>query len=325
MASVSLTQACAEAQAAIERMRSLFGSAAGPDSAAANSAATLTGAAEAASTAGKLTGRLSGALVDVHHIFVEQAVGSLGSAGRTDAALNAQLARAAAVAQNGANRLDAIGAQTKATSQAAATVSTPAGQRAILSALRAQLSEASGVVSATQQRAAGLASQVRGLTYCDDEIVGPPNPREPTVRLVDNVTRGPLPQSPQPPPPPNPPSPSQDPITQLMLPPPTATTTPISDATHTWVDNMVRELAARPPDDPIAVEARRLAWEALHKPRQCTTWQWTRDTGGLLLSLGGSAVTVAGAPLGPLDWAALGLALGGAGLSYGDLIDCATK
>jgi len=110
-----------------------------------------------------------------------------------------------------------------------------------------------------------------------------------------------------------------------MLPPPTAPTAPASDPIRAWVDNMVRELAARPPDDPIAEEARRMAWQALHQPQQCSTWQWTRDTGGLLLSLGGAAVTVAGAPLGPADWAALGLALGGAGLSYGDLIDGATR
>ena len=68
-----------------------------------------------------------------------------------------------------------------------------------------------------------------------------------------------------------------------------------------------------------------MAWEALHKPQQCTAWQWTRDAGGLLLALGGAAVTAAGAPLGPADWAALGIALGGVGLSGGDLIDCATK
>jgi Domain of unknown function (DUF4226) len=302
----------------------------------------MTGAAQTTTAAGELTDRLSGALVDAHHIFVERAVGTLGSAGRTDAMLNAHLARAAALTQTGANRLDAIAAQTHATSQAAATMSTPAGQRAILTGLRSQLTQASDVVNATQQQAGGLAGQLRALRYPrrtephpggadgdgtatspDDQIVGPPNSGDSTVRLVDNITRGPLPQNP-PPPPPTPTSPSDDAITQPMLPPPTATTTPASDPIRTWVDNMVRELAARP-DDPIAVEARRMAWEALHKPQQCSTLQWTRDAGGLLLSLGGAGVTIAGAPLGPADWAALGLALGGAGLSYGDLIDCATR
>ena len=270
MASVSLVQACAEAQAAIERMRSLFASAPEPGSAAANSAATMTGAAQTTTTAGKLTGRLSGALVDEHHIFVEQAVGTLGSAGRTDAMLNAHLARAAALTQTGANRLAAIAAQTQATSQAAVTMSTPAGQRAILSALRSQLTQASDVVNATQQHASGLAGQLRALKYPrrtepnpggadgdgtatspDDQTVGPPNSGDSTVRLIDNITRGPLPRNPPPPPPPTPTSPSDDAITQLMLPPPTAPTTPASDPTRTWVDNMVRELAARPPDDPI--------------------------------------------------------------------------
>jgi hypothetical protein len=189
-------------------------------------------------------------------------------------------------------------------------------------------------VNATQQQASGLAGQLRVLKYPrrtephpggadgdgtatspDDQIVGPPNSGDSTVRLVDNITRGPLPQNPPPPPPPTPTSPSDDAITQLMLPPPTPTTTPASDPIRTWVDNMVRELAARPPDDPIAVEARRLAWEALHEPQQCSTWQWTRDAGGLLLSLGGAGVTIAGAPLGPADGAARGRAFGGDSMS----------
>jgi hypothetical protein len=317
MASASLVQACAEAQAAIGRARSLFASAPETGSPAASLVATMTGAAQTTTTAGELTGGLSGALVDQHQIFVERSAGSLGSAGRTDAKLNTDLATAAALTQTGAARLDAIAAQSRATSQAAATVSTPAGQRAILAALRSQLAQVSGVVNSTQQQAGGLTGHIRAVNYSL-------RTGRPTVRLVDNITRGPVPQQPPPPPPPSPTTPS-DPLTQLFLPPPTPTTKPVSDPMQTWVDNMVRELAARPPDDPIAIEARRLAWEALHKPQLCTTWQWTRDTGGLLLSLGGAGVTVAGAPLGPADWAALGLALGGVGLSAGDLIDCAER
>jgi hypothetical protein len=184
---MSVGQACAETQAAIERARSLFGAAAESGSAAANSA-------------------------------------------------------------------DAIAAQTHPTSRAPATASTPAGRRAILAALRSQLSQASDVVSSTNQQASGLAGQIRGLTYPHDTRGGP------------------------------------------------------------------AQSGSSPDDDPIALEARRLAWEALHKPQQCTTWQWTRDSGALLLSLGGAGVTLAGAPLGPLDWAALGLALGGAGLSIANVV-----
>src|ERR1700758_3080438 len=117
MASVSLMQACAQTQAAIARMRALFGSAPEPDSAAATSAATMTGAAHTTTSAGTLTGELSGAFVDAHRSFVRHAASVLGGAARSDATLSTHLGRAAVLTQAAANRLDAIAAQTRATSQ----------------------------------------------------------------------------------------------------------------------------------------------------------------------------------------------------------------
>jgi hypothetical protein len=58
-----------------------------------------------------------------------------------------------------------IAAQTRATSQAAGTVSTPACERVILAALRSQLASATDVPNIAQQRAAGLVGQIRGLRY----------------------------------------------------------------------------------------------------------------------------------------------------------------
>ncbi|MXI80368.1 hypothetical protein GR254_09115, partial [Mycobacterium tuberculosis] len=46
--------------------------------------------------------------------------------------------------------------------------------------------------------------------------------------------------------------------------PPAGTEAPVSDATKRWVDNMVNELAARPPDDPCTTpDYSETDWDAL--------------------------------------------------------------
>jgi hypothetical protein len=85
---------------------------------------------------------------------------------------------AATLTHTGAQQLDAIAAQTRATSQAAATATTPAaqcGQRAVLTALRSQLAQAHDIVDATKQQAAALSSQIRALHYPLDDP-RPPGP-----------------------------------------------------------------------------------------------------------------------------------------------------
>jgi hypothetical protein len=134
---------------------------------------------------------------------------------------------------------------------------------------------------------------------------------------------GPAPQAPTPRPAP-PPSPASggDALTSLMLPPanpvPPAPLTP----QQRWVDGMVAALAARPPDDPIAVQARRMAWEALHQQKQCDGWEWTTSAGGFAIALVGDAGLIAATPAGPADWAALGAALTGTVIAEGNLMKC---
>jgi hypothetical protein len=68
---MSVVQACAHAQTAIERARPLFGPAPEPTTPAGGSGA-IGGAAQAARTAEKLTAGLSGALITQHQSFVDQ-------------------------------------------------------------------------------------------------------------------------------------------------------------------------------------------------------------------------------------------------------------
>ena len=108
-----------------------------------------------------------------------------------------------------------------------------------------------------------------------------------------------------------------------MMLPPAGTEAPVSDATKRWVDNMVNELAARPPDDPIAVEARRLAFQALHRP--CNSAEWTAAVAGFAGSSAGVVGTALAIPAGPANWALLGAALLGVGGSGAAVVNCATK
>src|SRR6185437_8451567 len=73
--------------------------------------------------------------------------------GHIDAALDAHAARVATLTHTGAQRLDAIAAQTRATTQAATTARTPAAQRVILTAVRSQVAQAQNVVNTTTTQA----------------------------------------------------------------------------------------------------------------------------------------------------------------------------
>jgi len=162
---MSVVQACAETEAAIQRARALFASEPEPAAGAANAAGAVQNAAQSTTAAGQTTTDMSGGFIDAHTMFVDESAPKLSAAAQTDTALQAHTATAATLTQAGARRLDAIAAETRATSQAAATVRTPAGERAILVALRSQLARANDVVTTTKQQAAGLAGQVRALKY----------------------------------------------------------------------------------------------------------------------------------------------------------------
>ena len=158
---MSVVQACAETEAAIQRARALFASEPEPAAGAANAAGAVQNAAQSTTAAGQTTTDMSGGFIDAHKMFVDASAPKLSAAAQTDTALQAHTATAATLTQAGARRLDAIAAETRATSQAAATVRTPAGERAILVALRSQLARANDVVTTTKQQAAGLAGMGR--------------------------------------------------------------------------------------------------------------------------------------------------------------------
>lgn len=142
-------------------MRSLFG----PSPAPPPPAGAVEQAAERVAAAGRHAAVLSGDLVGRHREFVGEATRVLTSDGQTDTALHERLATAAALTQAGGRHLDAIAARTRTITQAAATARTPAEQRAVLQALRTQVSQASSVVTSTQQQASALAGQIRALDY----------------------------------------------------------------------------------------------------------------------------------------------------------------
>jgi hypothetical protein len=231
---MSAAQACAEVAGVIDRARSLFVADPAPCTAAAGAANTIGHAAESTVGAGQVAAGMSGAVIDVHQSFVAESAGSLSGAARTDTVLGAQVSAAAQLTQEGAARLATLAAENAATSRVAATVSTPAGERAVLVELRSQAARASEVVSSAKQQATELAGQARALQYPrpavaigggsdtsagpDDQIVAGPEPGGPHVQLVDN-TFGSVPQDPPPTPAPPPPPVTGEPIHLPPAPP----------------------------------------------------------------------------------------------------------
>src|ERR1700731_4278760 len=158
---MSLVQACAQTEAAVERARSLFGpGGCAPDAAALGAVDT---AAESTTATAQHTGDMSGVAITRYQSFAHQSAAQVGQAAHTDTALHAHVATAATLTQTGAQRLEAIAAQTRATAQAASAATTPAAQRTILAALRSQLTQAADIVNSAKQQASGIASEVRAL------------------------------------------------------------------------------------------------------------------------------------------------------------------
>lgn len=159
---MAIQQAAIQALVAVQRARALFGTSPSPPPPVAPSLDT---AAQSLVGTGQRTAGLSGDLVDRHHEFVGAARRVLSGNADTDLALNQQLGAAAALTQNGGNRLDSIVERTRALVRAAATARTPAAQRAVLQALHAEVSQANAVVDSTREQAAGIAGQIRALDY----------------------------------------------------------------------------------------------------------------------------------------------------------------
>ena len=124
---------------------------------------------------------------------------------------------------------------------------------------------------------AALRAQVHNLAGTDAEVAGNLNRGVQAVdfRTAPQPTDGPSPQ-------PSPsPSSSGDAITKLMLPPPPTAAAP-PPPVQSFYDQIVGQLAQRPPPDPLVLEALREAYAANHQA--CNTWQWA----GGWLGLGGS-------------------------------------
>ena len=162
MPSASLQQAAAQALAAVQRAQALFGLHA---EAPATSEPSLAGAVRPLADAGQRTSTLSGVLVDNHRSFVDATTHTLERNDETDRRLNQALTRAATVTRRGRAQLDAIVARTRSLAAAAMSTRDPAGGRALLQALRTEVSQANSVVTAARGQASGIAGQIHALDY----------------------------------------------------------------------------------------------------------------------------------------------------------------
>jgi hypothetical protein len=217
IAYMSVVQACADSEAAVARARSLFGSSSSIE--VPNSAIEITGAVQTATTGRDRTLDMAGgAGMPAYRAMVDRAIPPLTTASASDAGLTTHLVTAAAVGNAGAAQLDGIAAQTRTISVAAPAARTAADQRAILTALRGQLSQASQVVHTTQQQAGAAATQIHSLQYPKD---GAQSGR---VQAVDFNQDGP-----QPPPGPQPFLPAyEQALTAPTAPPPSGPPLPFS-------------------------------------------------------------------------------------------------
>jgi len=195
-------------------------------------------------------------------------------------------------------------------------------------ALDAMLGYHGGAASTTAALDTPLspAPSIAGTGSSPDDVISGDDGRG-AVQAVDFKLNPPTPAPPPPSPAPEPvpPPAGQDPITALMLPPTSPQPLPPPTPVDTFYDNVVADLANRPPPDPMVMEALRQAYRANHQP--CSTLQLT----GLWLGLGGSgAGTLASIPalVPPVTAVGVGGAIAGlagmAGAGAG-LIDCANK
>jgi hypothetical protein len=162
MPSVSLQHAAAQALAAVQRAQALFGPHA---HAPATLEPSLSSAVRPLATAGQQASTLSGALVNNHRSFVDATTHILEGYDAADRRLHQLLVRAAAVVQHGRAQLDAIVARTRALAAKAMSTRDPGAGRALLQALRNEVSQANSVVTATKAQASGIAGQIRALDY----------------------------------------------------------------------------------------------------------------------------------------------------------------
>jgi hypothetical protein len=98
---MSVVQARAETEAAIQRARSGFASEPEPAGAATNAAGAVETATQSTATAGQTTSDMSGAFITTHKTFVDESAPKLSAAARIDTALQEHTAAAATPTQAG--------------------------------------------------------------------------------------------------------------------------------------------------------------------------------------------------------------------------------
>lgn len=138
----------------------------GPTNPATNSATTLAAAGTQVRTNAAAVDGLSGNLVTRYSSFAAAAGPALDTLAARDTALGTQLEDAATSDRQG--RLTSgtvLNAAAGDTTALAPTTTTPAGQRALIQALRDRVSQQSQVVSAYQLRDARLAALIRQMMY----------------------------------------------------------------------------------------------------------------------------------------------------------------
>jgi hypothetical protein len=133
------------------------------------------GAVETSTIASHLTNDSSGALITAYREFGCRNTTSLSLATRSEGALQAELATAAALSHRSARHMDAIAASAHATLQAGAGATSPAAQRIIVTALLAHLRQASEVVDSISRQGAALAGRITALEY---QVPDTPEARE---------------------------------------------------------------------------------------------------------------------------------------------------
>lgn len=158
----------------LERAHSLFGAPAVGESL--GSGPALLGAGALVRGGAAQMGGQSGVLPSSYGVFAAGAGPALDSAAAADDALNGQVGAAAASDGSGRATSGAVLSGASAdTSTLAPWSGTPAGQRALVAALRARVAEQLQVINAYKQRDARLAAMLRSLPYAQRGGGGAPS------------------------------------------------------------------------------------------------------------------------------------------------------
>jgi hypothetical protein len=162
----------------------------------------------------------SGDAANADREFARHSASAVSAAAHSDTSLGSHLAVAAMLASAGAKGMDVVAADNRTTAMAAAYNTTPADEKAILTALRSQLARTQQIIGAAGQGASQIADGARTLDYpsgaSDDRIIGD---SDDGIEAVD-YSRTPLPMDPAPQPPLPTPQPGPLPGTVILPPAP---------------------------------------------------------------------------------------------------------